>query len=321
MKATIVIPTYNRREYLKKTLESIAGQIYEHSEFEMLIVDDFSTDGTEDMVKEFSKEADFRISYFKNDKKGQTMARNKGFREARGEIVVSTDSDIEANPDWLKGGLSYFKDEEVSAVEGRIVSGGEPKPFYHGLSNESGGTYQTANMFYRKEILENVGYLDEQLNKWWNFGSDYDLALRIMNKGGKIIFAGDAAVYHPVYKIKAKAILKNSLKSEAIPYLYKKLKDKLPYHLKMSYIRALCGLFVACFLASLLFLNYSGMLISLAGAVFSAIRLIPKFDRGRLDVRIKAIVIYALSAAINLLAFLYSCLRFGVFPTKRIFRL
>ena len=320
MRATIVIPTYNRKEYLKKALESIAEQTYEHSEFEVLIIDDFSTDGTEGMVEEFSKEADFHISYFKNDKKGQTMARNKGFKMAKGKIVISSDSDIEASSDWLKNGLRPFEESGVYAVEGRVVMRGEIIPFIHGLGNEEGGTYQTANMFYRREILERVGYLDERLNRWWNFGSDYDLALRMMDKGGRIIFARDAAIYHPVYKIEARAMLKNSLKSGAIPYLYKKHRERLPYHLKMSYRRALSALFVIGFLTALLFLNYPVMLVLFIGAILSTMKLISKIDKVGPGVRIKAVVIYGLGAAINLLAFLYSCLRFGVFPTKKIFR-
>ena len=275
---------------------------------------------TEGMVKEFSKQADFRIECLKGDKKGQTMARNKGFKMAKGEIVISTDSDIEASYDWLKNGLRPFEDSGIYAVEGRVVMRGEVAPFIHGLSNEEGGTYQTANMFYRKDILERAGYLDERLNRWWNFGSDYDLALRIITAGGKIVFARSAAIYHPVYKIKAKSMLRNSLKSGAIPYLYKKHRDKLPYHLKMSYERAFSALFVIGFLISVFFLNYAGMLACLIGTGLSTIRLIHNINKAGLGLKIKAIVIYSLGATINLFAFLYSCFRFGVFPTKKIFR-
>ena len=317
---TIVIPTYNRREYLKKALESIAGQTCEHSEFEVLIIDDFSTDGTEDMVKEFSKEADFRISYFKNNKKGQTIARNKGFKLAKGAIVVSTDSDTEADPDWLKGGLGCFKDEAVSAVEGRIIARGKPEPFYHTLYNEEGGAYQTANMLYRREILERVGYLDETLNQWGNFGSDYDLALRVIEGGGKIVFAKDAIVYHPVYKIGTKDILKNSLKSGAIPYLYKKHKSRLPHHLKMSFDRALGGIFLFVFLISAFF-NYPIMLISLIGIFSSTAPCIQRFKSAALSLKLKALLVYSAGSGINLFAFLRGCWRFRVLPTKRIFRL
>ncbi|PIV39060.1 MAG: hypothetical protein COS29_04635, partial [Candidatus Omnitrophica bacterium CG02_land_8_20_14_3_00__42_8] len=114
MKVSIVIPTYNRSDYLKKALESIFKQTYEHSKFECLVIDDFSTDGTKEMIEGFAREADFKILYYRNDKKGQTMARNKGLKAAQGEIVVSTDSDIIADPDWLKNGLAYFADKSIS---------------------------------------------------------------------------------------------------------------------------------------------------------------------------------------------------------------
>jgi len=141
-------------------------------------------------------------------------------------------------------------------VEGRIIAEGRILPFYHGLSNETGGTYQTANMFYRKTALKQAGFLDEKLNRWWNFGSDYDLALRIIKQGGRIIFAKDVAIYHPVYRLRTATLLKNSLKSGAIPYLYKKHADEILPHLGMNLYRVLVGVFFIAFIFSVISLNY-----------------------------------------------------------------
>lgn len=320
IEVSIVIPTYNRRDYLKDALESFSGQTYEHIKFEVIVVDDFSTDKTKEMVMEVSRRVDFCIRYYRNERKGQTVARNIGFRMAKGEIVVSTDSDIKATPEWLKNGLRYFSDGEIYGVEGRIIMEGEIIPFIHGLSNEKGGTYQTANMFYRRDVLERTGYLDENLNRWWNFGSDYDLAIRIMREGGRIVFAPDAIVYHPVYRLKTRDMLKNSLKSGAIPYLYKKHVD-LPYHLKMSYRRTASAVFTMGFWVSVCFLNYIGMVISITGLIYFTIGLIPRFWEANPLVKIKAILVYSLSAVINFTAFLYGCMSLHVIPCKKIFRL
>ena len=85
---SVIIPTYNRKHFLKIALESILQQTYK--EFEVIVVDDGSTDGTEDLVKSYK---DKRIRYFYQKNKGPSSARNLGIREAHGEFICFLDSD------------------------------------------------------------------------------------------------------------------------------------------------------------------------------------------------------------------------------------
>ncbi|MGC8972440.1 MAG: glycosyltransferase family A protein, partial [bacterium] len=91
---TLFTPTYNREKLLSRLYESIKRQSF--SNFEWIIVDDGSTDNTEQMVESWLKESTFDIRYFYQQNSGKHIAINKGVREARGELFFIIDSD-----DWL----------------------------------------------------------------------------------------------------------------------------------------------------------------------------------------------------------------------------
>jgi glycosyltransferase involved in cell wall biosynthesis len=90
---SIIIPTYNRSRLLARAVKSVLNQTYQN--FELIIVDDASTDNTEEVVGSFNDE---RIKYVRHEKnKGEAVARNTGIKAARGEYIASHDSDDE----WL----------------------------------------------------------------------------------------------------------------------------------------------------------------------------------------------------------------------------
>lgn len=91
MLVTIFTPTYNRVYRIQALYESLQQQT--NKDFEWLIVDDGSTDNTEEVVKEWIQEAQFKIRYFKQENGGKHTAINRGLREARGELFFIVDSD------------------------------------------------------------------------------------------------------------------------------------------------------------------------------------------------------------------------------------
>jgi len=98
-KVSVIIPTYNRAELLPRAIKSVLEQTYQ--DFEIIVVDDGSTDNTEEVIKEF-QEQDKRIKYIKHDKnKGGSAARNTGIKAAKGKYVAFLDSDDE----WLQNKL------------------------------------------------------------------------------------------------------------------------------------------------------------------------------------------------------------------------
>jgi len=101
---SVIIPTYNRANLLPRPIKSVLNQTYQN--FELIIVDDCSTDNTEEVVKAFFDE---RIKYFKHKKnKGVLGARNTGFKLAKGKYIAFLDSDDEFLPQALETTVSKF---------------------------------------------------------------------------------------------------------------------------------------------------------------------------------------------------------------------
>ncbi|MFH1542572.1 MAG: glycosyltransferase family 2 protein, partial [bacterium] len=85
---SVVIGTYNQKETLKMVLVSLMNQSIPLEEYEIIVVDSSSTDGTAEMAGEF------KVKYIRVENKGKSAARNKGIAEAKGEIILLTDADM-----------------------------------------------------------------------------------------------------------------------------------------------------------------------------------------------------------------------------------
>ncbi len=104
-KVSVIIPTYNRAHLIGRAIQSVLDQTYQN--FEIIVVDDASTDETEELVKSFS---DNRINYVRHQKnKGGSAARNTGIRAAKGEFIAFFDSDDEWLVEKLKKQIDKFR--------------------------------------------------------------------------------------------------------------------------------------------------------------------------------------------------------------------
>ena len=109
---TVIIPTYNREHFLKRTVDSILSQTFK--DFELIIVDDGSTDHTKDLIDTYE---DDRIVYFYKENGGQNSAVNVGLQKARGEYIAFCDSDDTWMPEKLEKCMEkYQEDKEVKVV-------------------------------------------------------------------------------------------------------------------------------------------------------------------------------------------------------------
>lgn len=103
---SIVMPSYNTAEFIGSSIKSVLNQTY--TNWELLIVDDCSTDNTDDVVKPFLE--DSRIKYFKNERNsGAAVSRNRALREAKGRWIAFLDSDDLWYPDKLKYQIAFMK--------------------------------------------------------------------------------------------------------------------------------------------------------------------------------------------------------------------
>jgi len=141
---SIIMPSYNTGRFIKETIESVLAQSY--PAWELIIVDDCSTDDTDDVVSQYL--ADKRIRYIKNDtNSGAAVSRNRALREAKGKWIAFLDSDDLWEPDKLQKQISFMRDngyhfsytnyieiDEDSKANGKSVTG--PKRISkHGMYN------------------------------------------------------------------------------------------------------------------------------------------------------------------------------------------
>ena len=102
---SIIMPSYNTATYIKETIESVLAQYYQN--WELLIVDDCSSDNTDEIINLFH---DPRIRYFKNDKNsGAAVSRNRALREAKGRFIAFLDSDDLWMPQKLEKQISFME--------------------------------------------------------------------------------------------------------------------------------------------------------------------------------------------------------------------
>jgi glucosyl-dolichyl phosphate glucuronosyltransferase len=124
---SIIIPTRNRAVSLAAALESIAKQTVGHNRFEVLVVDNGSTDHTANMVDGFRASLP-NLRYFLADNPGLHVGRHKGLFEAKAEILSFIDDDVEVFQTWLEGIAKAFEDPEVVLVGGKILPKFETTP-------------------------------------------------------------------------------------------------------------------------------------------------------------------------------------------------
>src|SRR6266404_2389036 len=114
---SVVIPTFNRKDALVACLSRLDAQSYPRAGFEVVVVDDGSTDGTEGEVERFATDSGLPLSCHRQDHAGPAAARNAGAGRARGEVLAFTEDDVEPDRRWLERAANYFRDPATDAVE------------------------------------------------------------------------------------------------------------------------------------------------------------------------------------------------------------
>ena len=205
MKISVITPSYNQVKYLEQTILSVLDQSY--SNFEYIIIDGGSSDGSVKIIKKYQKYLTYWISEKDN---GQSHAINKGFKRVTGDIVGWIGSDDYYEPDcFLKVVEAFQKDEAIGVVYGdnNLVDENNNILKVYSIPDISADKLLKGNpnvvqpgSFYRRIFLNKVGLLDESLK----YVMDYDLWVRL----GKI-----SKIYH-ISKILANFRLHPESKTE-----------------------------------------------------------------------------------------------------------
>jgi GT2 family glycosyltransferase len=195
---SVVVPTHNRADRLAGLVRALREQTVVEP-FEVIVVDDASTDDTYDELGRLAAEHGFLRPLRLDVNRGPATARNFGWRSAQGVYVAFTDDDCLPEPGWLSGLLNGLRVADV--VQGRTVPNPDHYekrgPFSHTLKmTYEMGYYETCNMAYRRDVLERVGGFDEGFRFPW--GEDMDLAWRAKYDGASSTFVHDAVVRHEI---------------------------------------------------------------------------------------------------------------------------
>lgn len=221
---SVVVPTCRRGALLERCLHALDAQDIPGELYEVMVVDD-SADGSAGAVVERVKgEASMALRCVRSGTgAGPARARNVGWRAARGVIIAFTDDDCVPAPHWLRGGLHAMA--VSGGVDGaygpiRVPLSSEPTDYERDAAGLERSEFATANCFYHRHALEEIGGFDERFTAAWR--EDSDLFLALLERGRRLGFARDALVVHPVRPAAWGVSLLQQRKSMFNALLYKK---------------------------------------------------------------------------------------------------
>lgn len=208
---SVVVATHNRAGQLRELLDSLRGQTLPREQFEVVIVDDGSTDSTAELLRSEEARDELRLKVIRRERSaGPATARDQGWRAAGGELIAFTDDDCVADPGWLEAGIGACAERPGHMVQGRTEPppgeleslGPWTRPFVRVLNvPEPDPGFQTCNIFYSRSLLERVDGFDTEAFGREPGGEDSDLAWRAIAAGARPAFAPDARVYHAVNRL------------------------------------------------------------------------------------------------------------------------
>ncbi len=200
---SVIVPSYQRAQYLPHLFASIRAQVYPAERMEMIVIDNSSTDDTEAVVAEWAKVMPFPLRFKRKNNKGPAASRNLGARLARGEVLAYTDSDCIPDPKWLANAV-YRLGDGADLVAGPIIG---LRRLSDNLSQQKqtlgdNGTYPTGNVIVWRRWFDAVGGFDEQFGiyPWGGLvaGEDTDFAWRAQHAGAKVQWASEVRVGHQI---------------------------------------------------------------------------------------------------------------------------
>jgi lipopolysaccharide/colanic/teichoic acid biosynthesis glycosyltransferase/glycosyltransferase involved in cell wall biosynthesis len=200
LKISVIIPTFKSQEMISNCLRALGQQTIKRDTYEIIVVDDESTDNTPNIVNTFPDVHLIVISHG-----GPSVARNIGVKAASGELIVFTDSDCIPASNWLEEITAPFKDSQIIGVKG-VYRTNQDSLVSHFVQQEYGYKYKrmaskryidfidTSAAAYRREIFLLNGGFDTSFTV--PSVEDQELSFRLAQKGYRMVIAPNAAVYH-----------------------------------------------------------------------------------------------------------------------------
>jgi glycosyltransferase involved in cell wall biosynthesis len=201
---SIIIPVYNSAAILPRCLNAILHQSIDRARYEIIVVDDGSTDQTVSLAQEIFK-GDALTQVIAAPHGGPAAARNAGARAASGEIILFTDSDCEPALNWIESLTTAFNETNVVGAKGvyrtrqrslvaRFVQQEYQTKYDHMLSLTSIDFIDTYSAAYRRAAFLSNGGFDETFTT--ASVEDQEFSFRLARRGQRLVFAPDAIVFH-----------------------------------------------------------------------------------------------------------------------------
>lgn len=281
---SVILPTLNRRESLIQCLNALEEQTFQ--DFEVIVIDDGSTDGTAEAVVRWAEgNPTHKPVVFMGSRKGPGAARNLGVERATGEILALIEDDVLPDQSWLANGVDHLMDSRLDAVEG-ITKLHDP---HHPLRAFE-GSYQLGflpcNLFVRTEVFRQLGGYDTSFYEGKHriyFREDVEFGFRFLERKHKAIVAGDVTVVHPALYKSIRDCFRHARRHYFDPLLIRKHHDLFrrmievkrigpitihrPFHLMATLsVTSMTGLFAGLLLPDIRFSIASAMALVLAQA-------------------------------------------------------
>jgi GT2 family glycosyltransferase len=203
---SVVVASRNRVHRLAALLQTLRNQDLDVAEFEVVIVDDASSDDTAPLLQRERNTHELQLQVIHNEiRQGAAAARNLGWQAARAPLIAFTDDDCEVAPDWLSTLIEAARSHPGAVLQGRTEPILRERSALAPLSRTKevvalGPYFETCNIAYPRELLERLSGFDVEAFPTL-MGEDTDLAWRAFNEGAGAVFIDQARVYHAVNQL------------------------------------------------------------------------------------------------------------------------
>jgi glycosyltransferase involved in cell wall biosynthesis len=230
-RVSVIVPVHNRRRLLRALLDALAAQTYR--DFEVIVVDDGSTDGSGDEAVADAR-AGRPVRLVRTARAGAVAARAAGVVASRAPYVAFTDSDCAPAPQWLAHGVAAL-DQGADVVNGRTRPAGPVRLLEHSMASGEEGLYPTCNIFYRRAAYDAAGGFDRAASdrlgfragsraRFLGFGEDTLLAWRV-RRNGVAQYAPDALVEHAVFRTGLTEVCSRAWMAGGFPALVREVPE------------------------------------------------------------------------------------------------
>jgi len=215
---SIIIPVYNDPSGLKETLDCLVAQVFPKDQYEIIVVDNGSTDNTFEIGNKYADQFHDTIQFVQeNTVQGSYAARNKGIEVSRGKLLIFLDANVTVGLDYIEKVNERFKKSNVDYLGCNVIMRIKQSSIssryncIHGFNVENSIQNEnytpTCNLIVKREVIDKIGDFDSRLEG----GGDFEFGERVTSEGFILDYAEDIILYHPT-RSSYKSLIKKAIR-------------------------------------------------------------------------------------------------------------